>query len=294
MPRTFSAGQRAELYVHNLDTGETRLRLASTELLFEAPNWSPDGRDLVVNGDGLLFRLGTDHGDLVEIPMPGVDAINNDHVISPDGGTVYVSSDDGHIYAVPYSGIGEIRRVTGDKGKTFRHYLHGVSPDGATLAYIGLEHLGDDEVRTNVFLIDIVSGDERQLTDDEFPDDGSEFSPDGEWVYFNSERGSSTPGHAQLFCVRSTGGEPEQLTFDERVNWFPHPDASGTKVAFVSFPPGTIGHPVDKEVIVRMLENGTVRDIASVFGGQGTMNVSSWSPDSRAFAFVAYPRVDLN
>ncbi|GAA1278549.1 PD40 domain-containing protein [Pseudonocardia aurantiaca] len=290
MPRTLSAGQRAELYVYDLATGEARLRLTSHDLLFEAPNWTPDGRDLVVNGDGRLFRLGLDGGDLVEIPLPGVDPINNDHVISPDGKTVYVSSDDGHIYAAPFGGEGEIRRITTDKGDAFRHYLHGVSPDGKTLAYIGLEFLPDDGVRTNVFLIDVASHEERQLTDDDFQDDGSEFSPDGAWVYFNSERGSTTPGHAQLFRVPVGGGEPEQLTHDERVNWFPHPDPAGRRIAYVSFPPGTLGHPADKDVIVRLLdEDGTVRDLKALFGGQGTINVPSWAPDGTALAFVAYP-----
>ncbi len=290
MPRTFSPGQRAELYVYDVATGEARLRLTSDELLFEAPNWTPDGRHLVVNGDGRLFRIGVDDGDLVEIPMPGVAPINNDHVMSPDGATAYVSSDDGHIYAVPFDGEGEVRRLTTDKGEDFRHYLHGVSPDGATLAYIGLEFLPDDALRTNVYLMDIATQAERQLTDDDHPDDGSEFSPDGSWVYFNSERGSATPGHAQLFRVPAAGGEPEQLTDDERVNWFPHPDADGRRIAYVSFPPGTLGHPADVDVIVRLLdEDGTVRDLMTLFGGQGTMNVPSWSPDGRALAFVAYP-----
>lgn len=289
MPRTFAVGQRAELYIYDLERGVARLRYSSDELLFEAPNWTPDGCDLVLNGDGRLFRLGVHEGDLVEIPMPGVAEINNDHVVSPDGATVYVSSEDGHIYAVPYRDAGVVSRVSGDKGPAFRHYLHGISPDGKTLAYIGLEVLPGGGARTNVYLLDVATREERQLTDDDVPDDGCEVSPDGRWVYFNSERGSSTPGHAQLFRVPIDGGTPEQLTFDDRVNWFPHPDAAG-RLAYVSFPPGTLGHPADKDVVVRLLdENGVVHDLMSVFGGQGTMNVPSWAPDGRYIAFVAYP-----
>ncbi|WP_372595241.1 TolB family protein [Actinotalea sp.] len=290
MPRTLAPGQRAELYVCDVLTGDLSLRLSSDTLLFEAPNWTPDGGSLVVNGDGRLFRLGVTSGELEAIPMPGVDPINNDHVISPDGLTAYVSSDDGHIYAVPMDGQGGVRRITTDKGAGFRHYLHGASPDGSTLAYVGMEILTADSVRTNVFLIDVETQAERQLTDDDHPDDGAEFSPDGSWVYFNSERASTEPGHAQLFRVPADGGEPEQLTFDERVNWFPHPDPDGRRIAYVSFPPGTLGHPADLEVIVRVLEDdGTVRDLTALFGGQGTMNVPSWSPDGRRLAFVAYP-----
>lgn len=290
MPRTLSAGQRAELYVHDLATGSSRLRHTSHDLLFEAPNWTPDGRELVINGDGRLFRLGVESGDPVEIPLGGLDPINNDHVISPDGRTAYVSSDDGHLYAVPVDGEGGIRRVSTDKGDRFRHYLHGVSPDGGTLAYIGMELLAGDRVRTNVYLLDLGTGQERQLTDDDSPDDGAEFSPDGQWIYFNSERGSTTPGHAQLFRIPVTGGEPEQLTDDERVNWFPHPDPTGRRIAYVSFPPGTLGHPADLDVLVRLIDqDGSILDLAAIFGGQGTLNVPSWSPDGSALAFVAYP-----
>ncbi|MBP2412245.1 Tol biopolymer transport system component [Arthrobacter stackebrandtii] len=303
--------QRAELQLLDVATGAPTVRYTSRTLHFEAPNWSPDGGNLIINGGGKLFRLpvhadghrGADSADngagLEEIDLGGIAGINNDHVISPDGGTAYVSSDDGHIYAVDLAGVDAAtqratagqapRRVTNDNGPNFRHYLHGVSPDGTTLAYIGLEVNGG-QVCTNVYTIPAVGGPDRQLTNDRFPDDGAEFSPDGQWIYFNSERGSSKPGHAQLFRMPAGGGEPEQLTFDERVNWFPHPSPDGTRIAYVSFPPGTLGHPADVPVVVRLLEaDGSIRDLARVFGGQGTMNVPSWSPDGRRIAMVAYP-----
>jgi Tol biopolymer transport system component len=290
MSRALKPGQSADLYLYDLRSGQARLRYHSADLLFEAPNWSPDGSSLVVNGNGRLWRLDADAGDLREVPLGGVEDINNDHVLSPDGATVYVSSEDGHIHAVALAGGSASRRVSSPKGDRFRHYLHGISPDGSTLAYIGLESRPDGTVRTNVYLLDIESREERQLTDDAFPDDGAEFSPDGEWVYFNSERGSRVPGHAQLFRVPVAGGVPEQLTDDERVNWFPHPSPDGRRLAYVSFPPGTLGHPEDRDVIVRLREeDGSVRDLMKLFGGQGTMNVPSWSPDGASLAFVAYP-----
>lgn len=289
MPRQLRTGQRAELYVIDVASGEKSLRFSSETMLFEAPNWSPDGRSLFINGDGKLFSLGADSGDLAEIDLGGVAEINNDHVISPDGRTVYVSSEDRHIYAVPLDG-GAPRRVTPERGPTFRHYLHGISPDGATLAHIGLDVDPAGQVRTNVHVIPTAGGTDKQLTDDDFADDGAEFSPDGKWIYFNSERGSATPGHAQLFRIPAGGGSPEQLTHDERVNWFPHPSPDGTQIAYVSFPPGTLGHPADVDVVVRILaEDGTTKDLAQVFGGQGTMNVPSWDPDGSRIAIVAYP-----
>lgn len=250
----------------------------SDEVLFEAPNWTPDG-DLIVNGNGKLFRVAD---DLVEIELGGVPDINNDHVVSPDGSTVYVSADNGHLYAVPLAG-GPGRRVTNDRGAGFHHYLHGVSPDGTTLAYIGLESIDGRRI-TNVWTIPAAGGADVQITNDEHADDGSEYGPDGKWIYFNSERA----GQAQLF--RIAGSEVEQLTFDERVNWFPHPAPDGSSIAYVSFPPGTEGHPADiDDVRLRLLTADGIRELTTLFGGQGTMNVPSWSPDSTAFAYVAYP-----
>jgi Tol biopolymer transport system component len=274
-----------------VESGERRLVHESSTLLFEAPNWTGDGEWLVINGDGLLFRTRSDgSGEPEQIDLGTVPAINNDHVIAPDGSTVYVSAEDGHLYAIPLAG-GSPRRVSNDRGANFHHYLHGVSPNGQTLAYIGLIEKPGGGAITNVFTIPTAGGTEVQLTDDEFPDDGAEFSSDGEWIYFNSERGSTRPGHAQLFRMRVDGSGLEQLTFDERVNWFPHPAPDGSQVAYVSFPPGTLGHPADREVIIRLLapDGGPPRDVATVFGGQGTMNVPSWAPDSRQLAFVEYP-----
>ena len=281
MPRTLRPGQRAELYVVDVTSGEHRLVHSSGTMLFEAPNWTPDGQ-LIVNGDGRLFRVGD---GLEEIELGGVPAINNDHVVSPDGRTVYVSASDGHLYAVLMEG-GAGRRVTNDRGQEVHHYLHGVSPDGTTLAYIGLEWVGERRI-TNVWTIPSAGGADVQVTDDEFADDGSEYGPDGEWIYFNSERA----GHAQLFRIRVADGHAEQLTDDERVNWFPHPAPDGSAIAYVSFPPGTEGHPADiDDVRLRLLtRDGEVRELTSLFGGQGTMNVPSWSPDSASFAYVTYP-----
>jgi Tol biopolymer transport system component len=290
MPRTFRPGQRAELFVIDVASGESRLVHSSKKLLFEAPNWTPDGDWLVVNGDGKLFRTAASgEGGLEEIPLDGVPPINNDHVLSPDGRTVYVSADDGHIYAVPFSG-GTGRRVTNDHGNRFAHYLHGVSPDGATLSYIGVKTKKDGRTIADVFTVPSAGGVDARITDDAVPDDGAEFSPDGAWIYFNSERGSDRPGHAQLFRIAPDGVVLEQLTHDKRVNWFPHPSPDGTRVAYVSYRKKTTGHPADQDVQIRILDvDLTVHELVSVFGGQGTMNVPSWSPDSKHLAYVAYP-----
>ncbi|MGJ6980846.1 biopolymer transporter Tol [Aestuariimicrobium soli] len=298
-------GQRAEIWTLNVETGERRLRWSSSDLLVEAPNWTADNR-LLVNGDGRLFTLSADGDDApVHLPTPGLDDLNNDHVLDPDGEHVFVSdSGTRQIHRVNLAS-GEQVRVTGDDEGLF-HFLHGVSPDGAEIAWVGLSLIGDwaqGQVRTNLYCSattppddPAVSSGRRQLTDDDHPDDGPEFSPDGEWLWFNSERRVGdqaepvAPGHAQIFRMPATGGHPTQLTFDERVNWFPHVSPSGCSVVYVSFPPGTLGHPENKDVILReLLFDGGYRDLVALHGGQGTINVNSWSPDSTRIAYVAYP-----
>ncbi|WP_377466370.1 TolB family protein [Populibacterium corticicola] len=276
----------------DITSGVDTMVYQSDSMLFEAPNWTPDGTALVFNGDGRLFQFDVELQHLAEVDLENLDPINNDHVISPDGRYAFVSSDDGHIYRIDLEGSESRFRVSNDHGPNFRYYLHGISPDGKTLAYTGMTISGG-ELQTNVYLIPANGGPDTQITNDVYPDDGPEFSHDGEWLYFNSERGSDVPGAAQLFVMRPDGSELQQLTFDERVNWFPHPDPTGRRLSYVSFPPGTLGHPADTEVIVRLRENdGTVRDLATVFGGQGTMNVASWNPDGTQLAYVAYPIVN--
>ncbi len=296
---TLDPGVRAELRTHSLATGEDALVLA-TGAHVEAPNWTPDGRWLVVNADGLLYRVPATGGELELIDTAPLDRLNNDHVLSPDGGTLYLSSSsDGHLYAVPLTG-GRPERVSNDHGPAFWHFLHGVSPDGATLAYVGLVASGGVWGRSsNLFTVPSAGGEDRQLTDTTAPTDGPEFSPDGAWVYFNSElRPADEPpadaGHAQVFRMRPDGSGLEQLTHDERVNWFPHLSPDGQQVLFLSFPPGTEGHPGGRDVVLRTMgpAGEGVRDVLAFRGGQGTVNVNSWAPDSDRFAYVSYPRED--
>jgi TolB protein len=287
--RSLAAGQRSELVVIDLD-GKQEVILTSGEVV-EAPNWSPDGQWLVFNAGGRLFRIAAAGGTPEQIDTGSLADLNNDHVLSPDGSTIYVSSDDGHLYALPLAG-GTPRRVSNTHRTPHHYYLHGISPDGATLAYVAVEK-PHDERQVNVFTIPAAGGPDTRLTELSVPNDGPEYSPDGRWIYFNSELSASRPGHAQIFRMSAADGSGlEQLTFDSYVNWFPHLSPDGKTVAFLSFPQGTIGHPADKDVLLRLMtpEGEKQRTLASFFGGQGTINVNSWAPDSKRLAYVAYPR----
>jgi len=289
--RMLQPGQRAELTTIAADGSDRRVLLVADEVI-EAPNWTPDGRTLVFNAGGELWRLAADGSETMptRIDTGPLRDLNNDHVLSPDGGTIYVSSDDGNIYALPIGG-GMPHRVSNIHPHRHHYYLHGISPDGATLAYVGVNAVGDNQwAKVNIWTIPAVGGPDTQLTDfTGIPNDGSEYSPDGDWIWFNSEQAS--PGQAQIFRMRTDGSGVTQVTFDERVNWFPHFAPDGETIAYLSYPPGTKGHPPDKAVILRtMRPDGTGRrDIVAFNGGQGTINVNSWAPDGRRLAYVAYP-----
>lgn len=313
MPRTLKDGQRCQVLVVDATTGDATVVLERDDLLLEAPNWSPDGRWLVLNGDGVLWRVPVDAaggatGDLERVPLAGVPEINNDHVVAPDQGSVFLSARDGHLYEVPFDG-GEGRRVTREhpEGRSYKHYLHGISPDGATLAVVAgalpEAGAGPEAWRTDVTLVAVADGAVTPVTADGHPDDGPEFSPDGRWIWFNSERRASgrpaaAPGHAQLFRVGLDGGDLVQVTDDELVDWFPHVSPDGSTLLWLGYPPGTLGHPEDLDVVLRTLPLGgdglpvpgeLPRDLLRLPGGQGTVNVPGWSPDSARFACVAYP-----
>jgi Tol biopolymer transport system component len=288
--RALTPGQRAELSIFDIGTGASSVIFTADEVI-EAPNWTPDGKHLFFNAGGQIWRIDTAGQQVPQlIDTSDLADLNNDHLISPDGSTLYLSSDDGHLYAVSITG-GTPRRISNRHDTPFHYYLHGISPDGAELAYVAVEG-GPDKRRINLFTIPANGGADTRLSDIDKPNDGPDYSPGGLWIYFNSERASGLPGHAQIFRMERDGTHIEQLTDDERVNWFPHPAPDGKSVVYISYPVATLGHPADKDVIIRMLspEGGKPRDLVHLFGGQGTINVNSWAPDSRRFAYVAYPK----
>ena len=285
--RMLKPGQRSQVWVAGTDVDQPRLLLETSELLLEAPNWTLDGTRLVLNGDGTLWTLDAEQGGRPErVPFEGLPDINNDHVLAPDGEHVYLSAMDTHVYRGSLAG-GPVERVTPEDGRW--HFLHGVSPDGTRLAYVEIASM-DRPVGRLV----VLEADGSTTTVDTGPDhiDGPEWSPDGAWLYFNTEGFTTAPGHAQLARVPDGGGEVEQLVSTETVDWFPHLSPDGAYATSISFPAGTLGHPADLDVEVRLVSTSdwsTPLRRYPLFGGQGTLNVNSWAPDSRRFAYVAYP-----
>jgi Tol biopolymer transport system component len=160
-------------------------------------------------------------------------------------------------------------------------YWHGWSPDGSTLTYCA-----ERDGEFDVYAIAAGGGQERRLTTAKGLDDGPEFSPDGKFIYFNSERS----GSMQVWRMRPDGGGQEAVTSDESNNWFPHPSPDGKWLVFLTYEKGVVGHPPNQPVRLRLMPvaGGPAQDLARLFGGQGTINVPSWSPDSKSVAFVGY------
>jgi TolB protein len=287
--RSLQPGQISELITINAD-GSGRTVIFTADEIIEAPNWTPDGKALIFNAGGEIWRIAADgSGVPARIETGKIRDLNNDHVLSPDGQTIYLSDNDGHLYAVAVTG-GEPRRVSNVHATPHHYYLHGISPDGLTLSYVAVEGPAGQK-RVNIFTIPTAGGPDTRLTDLDKPHDGPEYSFDGKWMYFSSERASTKPGHAQCFRMKPDGTGVEQLTFDERVNWFPHISPDDKSIVYISYPAGTLGHPADKDVILKFMnpDGSGQRDIVAFFGGQGTINVNSWAPDSKRFAYVAYP-----
>jgi TolB protein len=249
----------------------------------QAPNWTLDDRALIYNRNGRLYRFDLEQRHATPIDTGFADRTNNDHVLSFDGqnlGISHHSATDGGrsiIYRLPVTG-GVPQRVTA-LGPS---YLHGWSPDGQYLIYTG-ERNG----QYDIYRIRVTGEEETQLTNTPALDDGSEYSPDGAWIYFNSSRS----GRMQLWRMKPDGTEPEQITDDAFNNWFPHVSPDGHWIVFLSYGPevNPNEHPFYQQVYLRRMPatGGPATVIAYLYGGQGSINVPSWSPDSTRIAFVS-------
>jgi len=293
-PRVLRAGQRCQVWIYDVASGSNSMVFEVTNRLLEAPNWTLQGDALILNGDGKLWRLPIAEPRLEPITISDVPNLNNDHVLDPDGDHIFVSAyDDWQLYRAPLAG-GKAVRVSGSEGpQGLLHFLHGVSPDGKELAFVGVTaDRTESTVTFQTAEICTMSTDGRnfrQITNGGAPADGPEYSPDGEWLYYNTEAFSD---HAQIARMRRDGSEVTRLTDEPTVDWFPHLAPDGKFAVYLAYPAGTKGHPADHRVELKLVRDDDwthATAVASLFGGQGTINVNSWSPDSTRFAYVAYP-----
>ena len=272
-PRVFSTLETITI------SSKDRRAIYGTTNLIEAPNWSRDNF-LYFNSKGRIERIPAAGGETQLVDTGFATRCNNDHGISPDGTQLVISDQSQErrsiIYTLPIGG-GTPQRIT----KLGPSYWHGWSPDGQLLAYCA-ERNGEFDIYT----IPAAGGEETRLTTAKGLDDGPDYTADGKFIYFNSERS----GRMQVWRMHADGSNQEQVTTDEFNNWFPHPSPDGKWLVFLSYEPDVKGHPENKDVTLRFmpLAGGKIEVLAKLFGGQGTINVPSWSPDSRKLAFVSY------
>jgi hypothetical protein len=247
---------------------------------FEAPNWSHDGSYFLFNQEGGIYKLALNSDAPMRVATDPQVHCNNDHGISPDGTMIAVSDSTktgkSMVYTLPIGG-GTPRQIT----ENAPSYWHGWSPDGKTLAFTGQR---DDNF--DIYSIPVQGGIEKRLTTAPGLDDGPEYSPDGAWIYFNSER----TGSMQIWRMHPDGSGQEQVITSETNDWFPHISPDGKWMVYLSYEKGVTGHPGNKDVTLNLmsLADKKIKVLAKLFGGQGTINVPSWSPDSAKVAFVSY------
>lgn len=267
----------------DIHTG-VRTVLKEFEEIIEAPNWTLDGRSLLYNSNGRLFRYELASAAIHELPTGFAVNCNNDHVLSPDNRQIAIShhtSGDfkSRIYILPIEG-GSPQLIT-PLGPS---YLHGWSPDGQRLAYCA-ERNGQYDIYT----ISVQGGQETRLTNEPGLDDGPEYSPSGQHIWFNSTRS----GLMQIWRMEADGANPLHMLHEDANCWFPHLSPDGNWLVYIVYAKEDVApgdHPANKNVQLRLApaSGAASKTIASLFGGQGTLNVNSWSPDNHTLAFVSY------
>lgn len=279
----------SHIEIMDIKTGLRKIVYTAKNSL-QAPNWTKDGKSLLYNSDGLMYKFTIADGKVEVLPTGFANQNNNDHVISFDGKMLALSHYVGEkrtstLFTLPVTGSDNPVQITSPEAG--HSYLHSWSPDGKKLLFTGQRNNQFD-----IWEIDIATKKETALINSPTLDDGPEYSPDGKFVYFNSVR----TGTMKIWRMKPDGSNQEQVTFDEYNDWFPHFSPDGQSIVYISFPKdiNPTDHPFYKKVYLRIMpaKGGIPQTIAYIYGGQGTINTPSWSPDGKYIAFVSNTKMD--
>jgi TolB protein len=250
----------------------------------QAPNWSRDGSTIVFNQGGRLYAVSADgKGTPRPLDTGAATDCSGSHGFSPDGRWLAISCampgmTGRHLAVIPSAG--GAARLLGSNVS----YFHSWSPDGKTILYTRGDHGAN-----NIYAISVDGGPETALTSGTGISDDPDYSPDGAYIYFNTDRWSGM----QIARMRPDGSHVEQVTFDNFKNWTPHPSPDGKSIVFLSYNPDVMTHASDQEIALRILStaDNKIRVLTNLVGGNGSMNVGNWSPDSKRLAFVSYEKL---
>ena len=286
---------RSRLFIYDLHDGSSRL-VYSADSIWEAPNWSPDGKYLIANSGGGIYKLVLKPDGMVEpqrVAVPANFQCNNDKAISPDGKKIAFSATvpphkGSQVFLADADGS-NVKLVAPDSPS----YFHGWSPDNKTLAFVAQRN-GSGQY--DIYSLPADGGREKQLTSNIHHDDGPDYSPDGKWIYINSDRsGKEAVWRFPFDGAGTNDAKAEMVVSDALEDWFPHISPDGKKMVYIGYPAGTKTHDprtVQIELKLVAINHGEVaaspRTLVKASGGQGTMNVNSWAPDSMRFAYVIY------
>jgi TolB protein len=274
----------SQLEIMDVKTGSRKILYTASNSL-QAPNWTKDGKSLIYNSEGKIYKFDIAASKISQLNTGAIIQNNNDHVISHDGKMLAISNNTGRkrtstIFTLPISGSDSPKQITHpDSGHS---YLHDWSPDGKKLLFTGQRNKQYD-----IWTVDLATKKETALTKSATLDDGPEYSPDGKSIYFNSVR----TGTMKIWKMNADGSNQQQVTFDEYNDWFPHFSPDGKQIVYISFPKDMdpTEHPFYKKVSLKIMpaSGGIPKTLATLFGGQGTINTPSWSPDGKFVAFVS-------
>jgi TolB protein len=274
----------SNLEIMDIESGNRQIIYTAPNSI-QAPNWTVDGKSLIYNSEGKLYNFNLKTAQPTQIDSKFAIKNNNDHVLSFDGKMLGISNGSenkdrlSQVFLMPAKG-GTPKMIT-EKAPS---YFHGFSPDGKNMLFTGGREEKDN---FEIYSINIKTKVETRLTNSPGLDDGSEYSPDGKYIYFNSVRS----GKMQVWRMKPDGSNPERITNDEMNNWFPHISPNGKYIVYIAFGNDVLpgDHPFYRHVSIRLmnLETRKVKILAHLYGGQGTINVPSWSPDSKKIAFVS-------
>ena len=287
---------RSHLFIYDLRSGASH-EVFAADAIWEAPNWSPDGTYLISNSGGAIYKIVLKPDGTSETPqklaIPDDHRCNNDKAISPDGKMLAFSANvspqrGSQVFLANADGSG-VKLMASDSPS----YFHGWSPDNKTMAFVAQRN-GSGQF--DIYSMPAGGGPEQRLTEDIHQDDGPDYSPDGKWIYINSNRS----GKEAIWRFPSTGAGPkdekaQMVVSDSLEDWFPHPSPDGEKLVYIAYPTGTPTHdPRSAQIKIKLVAvqedkiAATQKVLVEGSGGQGTFNVNSWAPDSMRFAYVLY------